>query len=135
MPTRGRSVLPTHPEPRWRFTAAAFLLTSVFCVCVCFYQDASVLTLISYRAQSIQPAKDGWIQSLYRLMEKFFRCDTQQLLITWRFAAVEYFCLCQCTLESLKCNVRVHLNAASRQIEFLDSVIDSSYSKNCCSSI
>lgn len=40
-------------------------------------QDASVLTLISYRAQSIQPAKDGWIQSLYRLMEKFFRCDTQ----------------------------------------------------------
>uniref|UniRef100_A0A8C7N8H1 Tuberin n=1 Tax=Oncorhynchus kisutch TaxID=8019 RepID=A0A8C7N8H1_ONCKI len=26
--------------------------------------DASVLTLISYRAQSIQPAKDGWIQSL-----------------------------------------------------------------------
>ncbi|CAB1344313.1 unnamed protein product, partial [Coregonus sp. 'balchen'] len=37
-----------------------------------FYKDASVLTLISYRAQSIQPAKDGWIQSLHRLMEKFF---------------------------------------------------------------
>lgn len=39
-----------------------------------------MLTLISYRAQSIQPAKDGWIQSLYRLMEKFFRQDTLQLL-------------------------------------------------------
>lgn len=39
----------------------------------CVQQDASVLTLISYRAQSIQPAKDGWIQSLHRLMEKFFR--------------------------------------------------------------
>ena len=38
-------------------------------------EDASVLTLISYRAQSIQPAKEGWIQSLYRLMEKFFRFD------------------------------------------------------------
>ncbi|XP_053085916.1 tuberin isoform X3 [Pangasianodon hypophthalmus] len=37
--------------------------------------DASVLTLISYRAQSIHPAKDGWIQSLHRLMEKFFRSD------------------------------------------------------------
>lgn len=36
-------------------------------------QDASVLTLVSYRAQSIQPAKDGWIQSLHCLMEKFFR--------------------------------------------------------------
>uniref|UniRef100_A0A3P9MT67 Tuberin n=1 Tax=Poecilia reticulata TaxID=8081 RepID=A0A3P9MT67_POERE len=35
--------------------------------------DASVLTLVSYRAQSIQPAKDGWIQSLHCLMEKFFR--------------------------------------------------------------
>uniref|UniRef100_A0A4W4GNY0 Tuberin n=1 Tax=Electrophorus electricus TaxID=8005 RepID=A0A4W4GNY0_ELEEL len=35
--------------------------------------DTSVLTLISYRAQSIHPAKDGWIQSLHRLMEKFFR--------------------------------------------------------------
>ncbi|KAI2668108.1 Tuberin [Labeo rohita] len=35
--------------------------------------DASVLTLISYRAQSIQPAKDGWLQNLLKLMEKFFR--------------------------------------------------------------
>ncbi|XP_015251846.1 PREDICTED: tuberin isoform X1 [Cyprinodon variegatus] len=39
--------------------------------------DASVLTLISYRAQSIQPAKDGWIQSLHCLMEKFFRNETR----------------------------------------------------------
>ncbi|XP_076845462.1 tuberin isoform X2 [Brachyhypopomus gauderio] len=39
--------------------------------------DASVLTLISYRAQSIHPAKDGWIQSLYRLTEKFFRNETR----------------------------------------------------------
>nr|XP_020451690.1 tuberin isoform X2 [Monopterus albus] len=42
--------------------------------------DASVLTLISYRAQSIQPAKDGWIQSLHRLMEKFFRNDTRSVI-------------------------------------------------------
>uniref|UniRef100_A0A3B3YMI3 Tuberin n=1 Tax=Poecilia mexicana TaxID=48701 RepID=A0A3B3YMI3_9TELE len=39
--------------------------------------DASVLTLVSYRAQSIQPAKDGWIQSLHCLMEKFFRNETR----------------------------------------------------------
>uniref|UniRef100_A0A671TK91 Tuberin n=1 Tax=Sparus aurata TaxID=8175 RepID=A0A671TK91_SPAAU len=42
--------------------------------------DASVLTLISYRAQSIQPAKDGWIQSLHRLMEKFFRNETRSVI-------------------------------------------------------
>ncbi|XP_068177466.1 tuberin isoform X2 [Antennarius striatus] len=42
--------------------------------------DASVLTLISYRAQSIHPAKDGWIQSLHRLMEKFFRKETRTLI-------------------------------------------------------
>uniref|UniRef100_A0A8C4NNS3 Tuberin n=1 Tax=Dicentrarchus labrax TaxID=13489 RepID=A0A8C4NNS3_DICLA len=42
--------------------------------------DASVLTLISYRAQSIQPAKDGWIQSLHRLMEKFFRNEPRGVI-------------------------------------------------------
>ncbi|XP_047659419.1 tuberin isoform X2 [Tachysurus fulvidraco] len=43
--------------------------------------DASVLTLISYRAQSIHPAKDGWIhQSLNRLMEKFFRNETRSVI-------------------------------------------------------
>ncbi|XP_026158546.1 tuberin isoform X1 [Mastacembelus armatus] len=42
--------------------------------------DASVLTLISYRAQSIQPAKDGWIQSLHRLMEKFFKNETRSVI-------------------------------------------------------
>ncbi|XP_053471231.1 tuberin isoform X2 [Ictalurus furcatus] len=42
--------------------------------------DASVLTLISYRAQSIHPAKDGWIQSLHRLMEKFFRNETRSVI-------------------------------------------------------
>ncbi|XP_071359604.1 tuberin isoform X3 [Trachinotus anak] len=42
--------------------------------------DASVLTLISYRAQSIQPAKDSWIQSLHRLMEKFFRNETRSVI-------------------------------------------------------
>ncbi|XP_030635346.1 tuberin [Chanos chanos] len=42
--------------------------------------DASVLTLISYRAQSIQPAKDGWIQSLHQLMEKFFRNETRTVI-------------------------------------------------------
>ncbi|XP_056892613.1 tuberin isoform X2 [Takifugu flavidus] len=42
--------------------------------------DASVLTLISYRAQSIQPAKDGWIQSLHRLMDKFFRNESRTVI-------------------------------------------------------
>lgn len=42
--------------------------------------DASVLTLISYRAQAIQPAKDGWIQSLYRLMDKFFRNEARSVI-------------------------------------------------------
>jgi hypothetical protein len=36
-------------------------------------QESSLLNLISYRAQSIHPAKDGWIQNLQLLMERFFR--------------------------------------------------------------
>ncbi|XP_067296889.1 tuberin isoform X1 [Pseudorasbora parva] len=42
--------------------------------------DASVLTLISYRAQSIQPAKDGWLQNLLKLMEKFFRNESRSMI-------------------------------------------------------
>uniref|UniRef100_A0A6Q2WYC3 Tuberin n=1 Tax=Esox lucius TaxID=8010 RepID=A0A6Q2WYC3_ESOLU len=42
--------------------------------------DASVLTLISYRAQSIQPAKDDWIPALQRLMEKFFRHESRSVI-------------------------------------------------------
>ncbi|XP_036393282.1 tuberin isoform X1 [Megalops cyprinoides] len=42
--------------------------------------ESSVLTLISYRAHSIQPAKDGWIQNLHRLMEKFFRNESRSAI-------------------------------------------------------
>ncbi|XP_042619497.1 tuberin-like isoform X6 [Cyprinus carpio] len=42
--------------------------------------DASVLTLISYRAQSIQPAKDGWLQNLLKLVEKFFRNESRTVI-------------------------------------------------------
>ncbi|NWS19744.1 TSC2 protein, partial [Pachyramphus minor] len=35
--------------------------------------ESSVLNLITYRAQSIHPAKDGWIHNLQLLMERFFR--------------------------------------------------------------
>nr|XP_055060259.1 tuberin isoform X3 [Misgurnus anguillicaudatus] len=42
--------------------------------------DASVLTLISYRAQSIQPAKDGWLQNLLKLMDKFFRNESRTMI-------------------------------------------------------
>uniref|UniRef100_A0A673G1W9 Tuberin n=1 Tax=Sinocyclocheilus rhinocerous TaxID=307959 RepID=A0A673G1W9_9TELE len=42
--------------------------------------DASVLTLISYRAQSIQPAKDGWLQNLLKLTEKFFRNESRTVI-------------------------------------------------------
>lgn len=41
------------------------------CCCVC--QESSLLNLITYRAQSIHPAKDGWIHTLQALMERFFR--------------------------------------------------------------
>lgn len=36
-------------------------------------KESSVLNLITYRAQSIHPAKDGWIHNLQLLMERFFR--------------------------------------------------------------
>lgn len=49
-------------------------------VCLCC-QESSVLTLISYRAHSIQPAKDGWIQNLHKLMEKFFRLERTLLAV------------------------------------------------------
>ncbi|XP_066546134.1 tuberin isoform X3 [Amia ocellicauda] len=42
--------------------------------------ESSVLTLVSYRAHSIQPAKDGWIQNLQKLMEKFFRNETRSAI-------------------------------------------------------
>lgn len=42
--------------------------------------DASVLTLVSYRAQAIQPAKDGWLQNLLKLMDKFFRNESRTMI-------------------------------------------------------
>ncbi|XP_004873701.2 tuberin isoform X2 [Heterocephalus glaber] len=39
--------------------------------------ESSLLNLISYRAQSIHPAKDGWIQNLHLLMERFFRNEAR----------------------------------------------------------
>ncbi|KAM6299277.1 tuberin [Aegotheles albertisi] len=39
--------------------------------------ESSVLNLITYRAQSIHPAKDGWIQNLQMLMERFFRNESR----------------------------------------------------------
>ncbi|XP_055991187.1 tuberin isoform X2 [Sorex fumeus] len=35
--------------------------------------ESSLLNLITYRAQSIHPAKDGWVHSLQALMDRFFR--------------------------------------------------------------
>ncbi|KAH0631742.1 hypothetical protein JD844_019499 [Phrynosoma platyrhinos] len=40
-------------------------------------QESSVLNLITYRAQSIHPAKDGWIHNLQVLMERFFRNESR----------------------------------------------------------
>ncbi|XP_004596682.2 tuberin isoform X2 [Ochotona princeps] len=37
--------------------------------------ESSLLNLVSFRAQSIHPARDGWIQSLQLLMERFFRSE------------------------------------------------------------
>ncbi|XP_019368284.1 PREDICTED: tuberin isoform X2 [Gavialis gangeticus] len=39
--------------------------------------ESSVLNLITYRAQSIYPAKDGWIHNLQLLMERFFRNESR----------------------------------------------------------
>ncbi|XP_032086044.1 LOW QUALITY PROTEIN: tuberin [Thamnophis elegans] len=39
--------------------------------------ESSVLNLITYRAQSIHPAKDGWIQNLQGLMDRFFRNESR----------------------------------------------------------
>ncbi|NXI35896.1 TSC2 protein, partial [Galbula dea] len=39
--------------------------------------ESSVLNLITYRAQSIHPAKDGWIHNLQMLMERFFRSESR----------------------------------------------------------
>uniref|UniRef100_A0A8C0J8U6 Tuberin n=1 Tax=Chelonoidis abingdonii TaxID=106734 RepID=A0A8C0J8U6_CHEAB len=36
-------------------------------------RESSLLNLITYKAQSIHPAKDGWIHNLKVLMERFFR--------------------------------------------------------------
>ncbi|XP_006100966.1 tuberin isoform X1 [Myotis lucifugus] len=39
--------------------------------------ESSLLNLITYRAQSIHPAKVGWIHNLQLLMEKFFRSESR----------------------------------------------------------
>uniref|UniRef100_A0A8D0NHX3 Tuberin n=1 Tax=Sus scrofa TaxID=9823 RepID=A0A8D0NHX3_PIG len=39
--------------------------------------ESSLLNLITYRAQSIHPAKDGWIHNLQLLMERFFRNEAR----------------------------------------------------------
>ncbi|KAM6155133.1 tuberin [Rhynchocyon petersi] len=39
--------------------------------------ESSLLNLITYRAQSIHPAKDGWIHNLQQLMERFFRSESR----------------------------------------------------------
>ncbi|XP_051487680.1 tuberin isoform X3 [Apus apus] len=39
--------------------------------------ESSVLNLITYRAESIHPAKDGWIHNLQLLMERFFRNESR----------------------------------------------------------
>ncbi|XP_036890572.1 tuberin isoform X3 [Sturnira hondurensis] len=39
--------------------------------------ESSLLNLITYRAQSIHPAKVGWIHNLQLLMEKFFRSEAR----------------------------------------------------------
>nr|QBL95866.1 TSC2 [Capra hircus] len=39
--------------------------------------ESSVLNLITYRAQSIHPAKDGWIHNLQPLMGRFFRNESR----------------------------------------------------------
>ncbi|XP_036165108.1 tuberin isoform X3 [Myotis myotis] len=39
--------------------------------------ESSLLNLITYRAQSIHPAKVGWIHNLQLLMEKFFRNESR----------------------------------------------------------
>ncbi|XP_070424873.1 tuberin isoform X3 [Equus przewalskii] len=39
--------------------------------------ESSLLNLITYRAQSIHPAKDGWIHNLQLLMERFFRNESR----------------------------------------------------------
>ncbi|XP_069065851.1 tuberin isoform X3 [Pleurodeles waltl] len=44
--------------------------------------ESSVVNLITYRAQSIHPAKDNWIQNLQKLMERFFRNETRSAIRT-----------------------------------------------------
>ncbi|KAM5227476.1 tuberin isoform 6-T6 [Ctenodactylus gundi] len=39
--------------------------------------ESSLLNLISYRAQSIHPAKGGWIQNLQLLVDRFFRNESR----------------------------------------------------------
>ncbi|XP_014649051.1 PREDICTED: tuberin isoform X3 [Ceratotherium simum simum] len=39
--------------------------------------ESSLLNLITYRAQSIHPANDGWIHNLQLLMERFFRNESR----------------------------------------------------------
>ncbi|XP_072916308.1 tuberin isoform X3 [Hemitrygon akajei] len=42
--------------------------------------EMSVLTLVSYRAQSVHPAKHCWIQNLQKLMEKFFKNESRSTI-------------------------------------------------------
>ncbi|XP_056391555.1 tuberin isoform X2 [Hyla sarda] len=41
---------------------------------------ASVVNLITYRAQSIHPGKEGWVQDLLKLMDKYFRNESRSII-------------------------------------------------------
>nr|KAG8535334.1 hypothetical protein GDO81_028787 [Engystomops pustulosus] len=41
---------------------------------------ASVVNLITYRAQSIHPGKEGWVQDLQKLMDKYFRNESRSVV-------------------------------------------------------
>ncbi|KAE8579001.1 hypothetical protein XENTR_v10023871 [Xenopus tropicalis] len=41
---------------------------------------ASVVNLITYRAQSIHPGKEGWIMNLQKLMDRYFRSESRSVV-------------------------------------------------------
>ncbi|MEE6497969.1 hypothetical protein FKM82_002944 [Ascaphus truei] len=42
--------------------------------------EASVVNLITYRAQSIHPGKEGWVMDLQKLMDRFFRNESRSVV-------------------------------------------------------
>ena len=75
-------------------------------------QAASVVSLISYRAESLNPAEDNWDKNLHQLLERYFRYVFFLLKTVWAFLD---FSNCICVLFLFSPQDKLHMRTMQIQ--------------------